>query len=47
MESTMNTKEKTSQGKTGMPGTYKAGGFTPAKPPKKAITLLDILLGRK
>lgn len=45
----MTDKNKQTQGKNGTPGTWTNTGFTP-KPtpkPKKSISLIDILLGRK
>lgn len=42
------TKEHTHKVKSGKAGKYTANGFVPAKPqPKKPITWLDILLGRR
>lgn len=38
---------KNQQGKSGATGKWTATGFQPSKQPRKVITLLDILLGRK
>jgi len=45
----MTDKQKQAQGKQGKQGTYTGTGFQPRpqQQPKKSITLLDILLGRK
>lgn len=45
----MTDKQKQAQGKQGKTGTYTGTGFQPrpVQQPKKSITLLDILLGRK
>lgn len=45
----MTDKQKQQQGKNGKAGTYTGAGFQPRpqQQPKKSISLLDILLGRK
>ena len=45
----MDNKTNAQQGKAGKAGTYTGTGVQPKKQtqPKKSITLLDILLGRK
>jgi len=45
---TQDQKGKQENGKAGKAGKWTSSGFIPSKPaPKKKITLLDILLGRK
>ena len=45
----MTDKQKQTQGKQGNAGTWTGTGFQPTKTktPKKSITLLDILLGKR